>query len=252
MVAAMDDRPVIALTSRTLPLRATGKSRPTETVARSYIEAVEAAGGEVWLLPNRDDLDRVPTLLDRVDGIMLTGGDDPHPHLFGEEPLVGIDLVDERRDRFEIALVNAAREGGTAVFGVCRGMQLMNVALGGDIYQDIARQTDSRIQHTQSRVDDGPWHRVGIAAGSRLEALVGSGPIAVNSFHHQACRRVAAGLVASAICVEDGLIEAIEDPEAAFFLGVQWHPELTADLASRALFQAFIEAARSGAAASSN
>lgn len=243
----MGDRPAIALTSRTLPLRATGKTRPTETVARSYIEAVEAAGAYAWLVPNAGDLDRVPALLERVDGLLLTGGDDPHPHLFGEEPLPGIDQVDERRDRFEIELVRAARERGVAVFGICRGAQLMNVALGGDIYQDIANQTDSKVEHTQSRIDDGPWHRVEVVPETRLASLVGAGSMAVNSFHHQACRRVADELVVSARCPADGLIEALEDPGAAFFLGVQWHPELTAlagDPASQALFAAFVEGAR--------
>ncbi|MHC4549147.1 MAG: gamma-glutamyl-gamma-aminobutyrate hydrolase family protein [Planctomycetota bacterium] len=249
-----DTQPIVGLTSRTLALRSSGRERPVETVARAYVEALEAEEALPVLLPNAAEPARAAGYLDVVDGLVLTGGDDPHPHLFGEEPHPGIEAVDLRRDRFEIALVRAARERRLPVLGICRGIQLMNLALGGDIYQDIPAQTDSVVAHSQRTAEDGPWHEVEIRAGSRLAQHVGAGRLAVNSFHHQACRRLAEGLVVAATSVADGLVEALEDPGQPFFLGVQWHPEIAPggpEAAGHRLFAAFIRAAREAAAASS-
>ena len=236
--------PVIGLTSRTMPLPATKKQRPTETVTRTYVEALESAGALCLLLPNVDP-GSAGDYLDRVDGVLLTGGDDPDPILFGEEPHPNIDVVDARRDRFEIAIAREAHERGMPLFGICRGVQLFNIALGGDIYQDIGSQTESGIQHTQRRLDDGPWHEISIEEGSRLHAVVGATSLRVNSFHHQACRRPGRGLSVCATSA-DGLPEAIEDPGRDFYLGVQWHPEL-GGAGSEALFAAFVAAARNSA-----
>ena len=241
--------PVIGLTSRTVPFPANRRSRPTETVTRTYVEAVVAAGGLCLLLPNVDP-SRAEAYLDRIDGLILTGGDDPDPVLFGEEPHPRIDLVDARRDRFEIALARGAHARDLPLFGICRGAQLLNIAMGGDIYQDIASQTDSELQHTQRRLDDGPWHEVEIVEKSRLRALLAVTKLRVNSFHHQACRRPGDGLIVSARSA-DGLPEAVENPARAFFLGVQWHPEL-GGAGSEALFAGFIEAARKCGETSSN
>ncbi|MHC4940583.1 MAG: gamma-glutamyl-gamma-aminobutyrate hydrolase family protein [Planctomycetota bacterium] len=236
--------PVIGLTSRTMPLPATKKQRPTETVTRTYVEALEAAGALCLMLPNVDP-GSAGAYLDRVDGVLLTGGDDPDPILFGEEPHPNIDVVDARRDRFEIAIAREAHERGMPLFGICRGVQLFNIALGGDIYQDIGSQTESVIQHTQRRLDDGPWHEISIEEGSRLHAVVEATSLRVNSFHHQACRRPGRGLSVCATSA-DGLPEAIEDPGRDFYLGVQWHPEL-GGAGSEALFAAFVAAARNSA-----
>jgi len=232
--------PVIGLTSRTLALEAARKTRPTETVSRSYVEAIEGAGGLAVLLPNAGPAE-AERYLDLLDGILLTGGDDPHPRVFGEEPHPRIELVDERRDGFEIALVRGARERGTPILGLCRGVQMLNIACGGDIYQDIASQTDSKLQHAQRRLDDGPWHEIEIRGGTRLARILGAGRRRVNSFHHQACRRPGEGLEITAVAAGDGLTEALEDPRHPFLLGVQWHPELAPD--EKKLFEAFVEAA---------
>ena len=233
--------PVIGLTSRTMPLPANKKHRPTETVTRTYVEALEQAGALCMLIPNVDPA-RAEEYLSRVDGVLLTGGDDPDPILFGEEPHPHIDVVDARRDRFEIELARGAHARQLPLFGICRGVQLLNIALGGDIYQDIGSQTESAIQHTQRRLDDGPWHEVRIEQGSRLYAVVQAGSLRVNSFHHQACRRPGSGLSVSATS-KDGLPEAVEDPSRDFYLGVQWHPEL-GGAGSEALFAAFVDSAR--------
>lgn len=224
------------------------KSRPTETVTRTYVDAIKEAGGLGVMIPNVD-ADAADAYLDRIDALLLTGGDDPDPELFGEEPHPEIELVDARRDRFEIALVHGARARAMPVFGICRGVQLMNIALGGDIYQDIPSQTESGIRHVQQRLDDGPWHEIDLEPGSRLAGLLGAEKLRVNSFHHQACRRPGDGLQVSARSA-DGIPEALEDPGQAFFLGVQWHPEL-GGAGSRELFAAFLESARIRATAAS-
>lgn len=242
MKAVENASPVIGLSARTLALQAARQTRPTETVARSYIEPLERAGALVLLLPNAAE-ERAGAYLDLIDGLMLTGGDDPHPHLFGEEPHAKIEVVDERRDRFEIALCLGAREREMPLLAICRGVQLLNIARGGDIYQDISSQTDSTVGHSQQRTDDGPWHKVAVREGSLLADLLAGPEFAVNSFHHQACRRVGDGLEICATSPEDGLIEALEDPGQPFCLGVQWHPELDPD-GGPPFFASFVEAAR--------
>jgi putative glutamine amidotransferase len=237
--------PVIGLTSRTLPFPANKKQRPTETVTRTYVEAVERAGGLCMMIPNLD-VSRAAAYLDRIDALLLTGGDDPDPELFGEEPHPNIEMVDSRRDLFEVSLVRGAVERAMPVFGICRGAQLLNIALGGDIYQDIGSQTESSLQHTQRRLDDGPWHEIDVEPNSRLGSLLEGSltgrSMRVNSFHHQACRRAGDGLTVCARA-RDGLPEALEMGDHPFFLGVQWHPELGGN-GSEALFSAFIKAAQ--------
>ena len=247
-------RPVVGLTARTLTLRSSHKDRPAETVARAYVEALEQAGARPLLLPNVSDAAAAAAYLDLLDGLVLTGGDDPHPRFFGEDPHPRIERVDARRDAFEIALVKEARARLMPVLGICRGVQIMNIALGGDIYQDVVSQTDSGVCHNQQTTDDGPWHDVEVSPGSVLARYLGAGPLAVNSFHHQACRRMGRGLEATATTMGDGLVEAVEDPSLPFFVGVQWHPEigfLEDQEPARALFKGFVEAAREAAGAAS-
>lgn len=241
-----DTRPLIGLSAWTRLVRSGQKERPNETAPRGYMEGVEGAQGLPVLLPNSADPSRAPSYVERIDGLLLTGGDDVHPRLYGEAPHPRLDLVDERRDAFEIALVRAARERGLPVLGICRGIQVMNVALGGDLYQDLPSQADSDVGHSQKTLDEGPWHDVEIRRGTRLAEILGEAKTAVNSYHHQACRRVAQGLSVSATA-PDGIVEAFEDPGQPFFLAVQWHPEALeggAAATSRRLFAAFVEAAR--------
>jgi len=242
-----DMRPVVGLTSRTVRLRATASPRLAETLARGYVEAVERAGGLALMLPNTGP-ERAGDYLDRIDALILTGGDDPHPRLFGEQPHPKLEAVDERRDLLEIELARGARARGMPLFGICRGIQILNVACGGGLIQDIASQAPRAIGHSQTTIGDQLWHEVEVAPKSLLERLVGGSPLRVNSFHHQACREAGEGLVATATAIGDGLIEALEDPGAPFLLAVQWHPEVseaTGDEASRALFAGLVAAASS-------
>jgi len=241
-----DTRPLIGLTSWTRRVRSGLKDRFNEAVPRGYTEGVEGASGLPVLLPNSDDVALAADYVARVDGLLLTGGDDVHPRYYGEPPHPKIDLVDERRDAFEIALLRAARERGMPVLGICRGIQIMNVALGGDLFQDIPSQAESTVGHAQKTLREGPWHEIEIRAGTRLAEVLGEPRIAVNSYHHQACRRIAPGLSVTATTA-DGLAEAVEDPGHPFFLAVQWHPEVLEGgnaSSTKRLFAAFVAAAR--------
>ncbi len=249
----MNDRPLIGITCRTALHQASQKLRQTETVTRTYVESVERAGGLALLLPNTSP-DAAEAYLDLVSGLVLTGGDDVAPRFYGEEPHPAIDLVDDRRDAFEIALLRAAHARRMPLLAICRGVQILNVAFGGDLYQDLPSQTGNTLGHAQRRLDDGPWHELNVEPPSLLARLSGPAPLHVNSFHHQACRRAGRGLVPTARAVRDGSIEALEDPSLPFWLGVQWHPELNAasgEPRSLALFSGLLSAARERGSAAS-
>jgi putative glutamine amidotransferase len=249
-------RPVVGVTARTLHLQGSKALREAETLLRAYTEVLEAAGALPIILPTAEDPGRAAEYVELCDGLLFSGGDDPKAQLFGEEPHPSVDLVDERRDLFEIELARAARECDLPMLGVCRGIQILNVAFGGDIYQDLVSQTDSTVAHVQKTLGDRTWHTVDVAPGTRLADIVGAGPLEVNSFHHQACRSVGERLIVSSQTVSDGLIESIEDPDASFCIAVQWHPEISAqvgDPASQAVFEAFVRAAElSGGPVASN
>ncbi|MDQ7820677.1 MAG: gamma-glutamyl-gamma-aminobutyrate hydrolase family protein [Armatimonadota bacterium] len=229
-------RPRIGITTRT-----SGSASPR---ARRYAEAVAAAGGEVvWLDPPALRRAGTPAAaLARVDGLLFSGGDDIDPQYYGEEvdPLAGVE-VDPERDAVELPLARAAWEAGVPVLGICRGIQTLNVALGGTLHQDLARAgLDVRLH----RGDADVAHPVEVAAPSRLAALVGAGSRMVNSAHHQALKAVAGALVVTARA-PDGVVEAVEAPDRPFVVAVQWHPErmLDADPRMAALFEALVDAA---------
>jgi putative glutamine amidotransferase len=210
-----------------------------------YVESVRRAGGEPLVLRNSDDPSET---LARVDGLLLTGGLDVDPALYGETPHETTEVAPER-DRFEIPLTQAALAGDVPLFAICRGVQVLNVAAGGSLVQDIPSAVTSDLNHSIDIPKDHVAHQVHVRPGTRLaEAL---GPSAdldtcpVNSRHHQSVARVAPSFVVSAAS-PDGVVEAIERPEAAFCVGVQWHPEnfwRTGEF--HGLFAAFVEAARS-------
>lgn len=212
----------------------------------SYARAVYAAGGVPFVAPYVDDAGAIERLLASVDALLLTGGDfDVDPRLFGEEPHEKLGTLKPERTRFERALLDGAERRGLPILGVCGGMQLMNVARGGTLWQDLGAQHPSDVEHQQVGPKHVAGHTAAVVAGTKLAAALGSaGLVGVNSTHHQAVREVGRGLVASATA-PDGLVEAIEDPGARFFVGVQWHPEaMPDDDRQRGLYAAFLEAAR--------
>lgn len=214
----------------------------------AYVEAVQWAGGTPVLLPPHLDRDRLDDLIPNLDGILLSGGGDVEPGLYGERPHPRCAGVSARRDRFEIDVVRRAIDRRMPIFAICRGMQVLNVALGGTLYQHVPEAFGDTIAHNQVEAGfrrDEVTHPVEVRAGTLLGNLVGSGAVGVNSIHHQAVRALGMHLVPVARA-GDGLIEAVEAPPLGdFVLGVQWHPEELAgsNSAARALFEGFIAAA---------
>lgn len=218
------------------------------TRVEDYVESVKRAGAEPLVLSNSDDPRAV---LDRVDGILLTGGLDVDPALYGEAPHPKTETAPER-DRFEVPLSRAAVERDMPVLAICRGVQVLNVAAGGTLVQDIPSSIDSKLAHSIDVPKDKIAHDVHVKNGTRLASALDPGlktrpaivECAVNSRHHQAVGRVAPQFVVSAES-RDGVVEAIERPASTFCLGVQWHPEnfwRTGEFAG--LFDAFVDAAR--------
>jgi putative glutamine amidotransferase len=207
---------------------------PTQPFAKydlkaAYADAVLRAGGLPFLLPYSEDRQVIDAWLDRVSGLVITGGAfDIAPEHYGEAAREGMGPVKAARTGFELALLRAALQRNLPVLGVCGGMQLLNVAFGGSLYQDIARDVPDARPHEQQHDRTQPQHPVEVRAETQLAECVGKGQLMVNSTHHQAVRRLGDGLVASAQS-PDGLVEAIERPGPGFVLGVQWHPELMLD-----------------------
>jgi putative glutamine amidotransferase len=215
-------------------------------VPEPYVERVEEAGGMPILFPVVDPA-RAPEYLDLVHGLLLIGGDDVDPALYGEAPHPRLGPVDRRRDDMELACARAAVERGMPVLGICRGLQLLNVAFGGSLHQHVPDAVGSAVAHGGSY---GLAHDVSVSGGSRLSAIAGAATIDVNSHHHQALDRCAGRLVVTARA-RDGVVEAAEDPKVPFLVGVQWHPErMPKSPATARLFAAFVQAAAGRARAS--
>jgi putative glutamine amidotransferase len=227
-----------------------GEPMQTEmTLGLSYMRAVERAGGlPVALPPLRDE--NVGPLLERLSGLLLTGGPDIDPACYGAEPHPELGPTDRDVDIFEIELCRQADRRGLPILGICRGSQVLNVARGGTLIQHLPDR-GSPIEHRQTEPGDRTTHEVQVAPDSGLARTTGGGPVRVNSFHHQAVDRLGAGLRPVAWAA-DGVVEAIEDsaPEdGQLVLGVQWHAEtLTEEGDQLALFERLVEAAQQTAA----
>ena len=197
----------------------------TSRIADAYVNAVVKAGGTPVLIPLITDEAALDEIVSRIDGLILSGGGDIHSQLFGEELHPSVESYDEERDWYEIALVKQAVDRQIPVLGICRGCQLINVAFGGSLIQDIPSQVlESTVNHNQEEAREIATHSVRISPESRLYQITQTEQIMVNSFHHQAVKVVAPGFEAVA-SAEDGMIEAIESTEEKVILGVQWHPE---------------------------
>lgn len=206
-----------------------------------YAEAVKRAGGHPVLIPIARRRWVLRQVLEGIDGLLIVGGDDVDPRLYGERPKKGTKLVFPARTAFERWLYEKGRRRGLPVLGICYGMQLINVLEGGTLYQDIRRDFGSPMNH-RSRQE--PFHTVSIRRGSRLAKILRVSNVSVPTQHHQAVRRLAPGFNAVAYA-QDGIIEAIESEDDGV-LAVQWHPERTYDsVVSRRLFRAFVSVCRS-------
>jgi putative glutamine amidotransferase len=212
----------------------------------AYVRSVLAAGGVPIILSPVLGPAYAMRALDGVDGLLLSGGEDIHPAWYGAEPSPHLYPPSRERDLFELALFAAARQRELPILGICRGIQLVNVGLGGTLFQDLPSERPGPVAHDPGGSRDARSHEVRLQEGSRAARALGRTVLSVNSFHHQAVERLAGGLLASGWSA-DGLIEAVESPaEAPWLVAVQWHPEeMHAEAAApeRGLFRALIEAA---------
>lgn len=235
-------RPLIGITTAVLT-KANGSRYYTGYAP--IVNAVEQAGGLPTLIPSESSPETLRALYDRVDGILIPGGGDIHASFYGEEPHEKAMFIDQARDAAEIAIARWAAEDERPLFAICRGHQVINVALGGALLQDIPTMVDTPLKHdyTPNEVPRSLLaHDVNVAADSRLAAIMGKTQVTVNSLHHQSVVRPGTGLKVTAHAT-DGLIEATELPGDTFYLSVQWHPEDITDIDEMAkLFQVFIAA----------
>jgi putative glutamine amidotransferase len=223
-----------------------GGKEPTYFLRARYIRAIEELGGIPLILPLVAGDAARRRLLDTVDGLLLTGsGPDLPPRLYGERQRYAFPLVTERRASFELELVHQARLRDLPLLGICGGMQTVNVACGGSLFQNIPSQVPQAINHRQTTTASHVSHRVTIMPKTLLRKILDKATLMVNSSHHQSVKAVAPSLIASA-SAPDGIVEAIESPAHRFLLAIQWHPEFLFErhAAHRQLFQALLRAAR--------
>lgn len=208
-----------------------------------YMQVLEKCGAVPLMLPLTDDPEELQTCLALCDGILLTGGHDVDPALYGEMPLPQCGIPCPARDRMEKKLLASALERNKPIFGICRGIQFLNAALGGTLYQDLEVQHPSRVEHHMTPPYDRAVHTVTVLPDTPLARIVGPGILGVNSYHHQAVRKLAPTLQPMAVS-SDGLVEAVCRPDKRFVMAVQWHPEFNFQTSpqSLALMQAFVDA----------
>ncbi|WP_252504758.1 gamma-glutamyl-gamma-aminobutyrate hydrolase family protein [Sporosarcina sp. Marseille-Q4943] len=229
-------KPVIGITSNI--------DSTAHTLQHTYIQAVITTGGIPLIIPTgvESDVQQITTLL---DGLLITGGGDINPQLFDEEPLPQLGNVTPERDSIELELTRYMLALDKPILGICRGHQVLNVAFGGTLYQDITSQiTIPVLQHDQKAKRDHQSHTVHIEKDTILKSIATSDKILVNSYHHQALKDVPSPLIVSGKA-SDGIIEAVESTDHLFVVGVQWHPEAlmqNADQVSMRLFNAYMKA----------
>lgn len=236
-------RPIIGIT----PSLATDEKKiytPT-----SYPTAIIAAGGTPLFFNFTRDDEMIEAYAAMVDGVLFSGGDDVDPASYGEEQLWACGDVCPLRDAFEIKLLKTLVEKypEKPILGICRGAQLMNVAMGGTLYQDLQSQVKGCIRHQQQQISAYASHKATVSEGSKLQTIYGSTEVMVNSFHHQAVKDLGQGLTITAKA-SDGVVEAFEKPDHPYFVAVQWHPERLVEREfhpeHKALFQTFVDACR--------
>ena len=216
----------------------------------AIIQAVEEAGGLPVLIPISINDEALRGIYERLDAVLLPGGGDMRPNIYGAEMNPLTDNIDDARDHAEVNLTRWAVDDNLPVFGICRGHQVVNVALGGTLIQDVPSEIGTDITHNVSVPRNARPHEINIDPSSRLASILGTTTIAVNSLHHQSV-----GVAAPDTCVTayspDGVVEALEMPHKKFVLSVQWHPEdlYRDDPAMKRLVKAFVEAAAGGTSA---
>jgi putative glutamine amidotransferase len=215
-------------------------------INQDYVQSILQAGGVPLLIPFMENSIVLQKIVDQCDGLMLSGGEDVDPFLYGEEPLPEIGKIVPERDQIEINVLDLFVKQRKPILAICRGCQLVNVAFGGDLYQDIPCQIPSAINHSQKAPRGYPTHSIAVEKESLLYQMMGQDTLLVNSYHHQSIKTLASSLLATAVS-KDGVIEAMESKQYPFLLGVQWHPEGMAILQNKSakmIFSTFVEACR--------
>jgi putative glutamine amidotransferase len=236
-------KPLIGVTCGTFHDRAW--CPPIHGHRHTYVDAVVRAGGAPLLVPLVEDLDVLRAVYEGLDGVLLAGGCDVDPVHYGEEPLPQLGVVDNVRDLVELQLARWASEDGKPILGICRGMQVMNVALGGTLYQDIPTQCETEVPHDTFSLEN--WahlaHDVELVPDSTIANVLGVTRFSINSFHHQSLKQIAPQLKPVG-WAPDGVVEFVEGLNGHFMVGIQCHPEvLQAEIDTRwqGLFRAFVE-----------
>ncbi|PJD95670.1 MAG: gamma-glutamyl-gamma-aminobutyrate hydrolase [Parachlamydia sp.] len=211
-------------------------------VNSSYIDVILRAGGIPLMLPFVEDESVARVQMSHVDGLLLSGGIDINPLVYGEEPHPQLGPIYPKRDTYELHLVKIAQETNKPILGICRGLQLLNAAFGGTLYQDIPHMTKTDIQHAQKVQKHISTHTVDLKPGTILQQIFGDSSLLTNSLHHQAIKQLASIFTINAQ-TKDGLIEGIESLINPFILAVQWHPEMMIphDPKMQKLFDYFVE-----------
>jgi putative glutamine amidotransferase len=234
-------QPLIGITSG---LTQNKSGSPVCQLGQAYVSAIQKAGGNPVIIPVGVDESTLNSLLSHVDGILFTGGGDIDPALFNGTPHARVYGISSERDTLEISLIREALSAGKPLLAICRGIQVLNIALGGTLYTHIQDQRDQSLKHDwfPDFPRDKLAHSVRLTPGSKLHQIFGSEEIRVNSLHHQGIAELGQGLRATGLAPDD-LVEGVEVEGATFAIGVQWHPEcLPDDSGSQALFRAFVEA----------
>ncbi len=239
-------KPLIGITCSRRFVEGWGPHSPGDRIDytfEDYSKALRYCGGAPILIPVAQNRKTLQAIVDRIAGLLLSGGPDVHPRQYGESPLPELGETDEALDEMELSVANMAFRKNLPLLAICRGIQVLNVLRGGTLYQDIPTQVPNQLGHLQQVDKSIRTHRVRVEEGTLLHSIVGSREIWVNGKHHQAIKDLASDFVVCARA-EDGIIEAIEHRSKPFVLGVQWHPEGTweRDLYSKRLFRAFVKA----------
>ena len=214
-------------------------------VKNTYVSAIEDSGGLPMLIPYVKESEAISDSVSLCDGLFFTGGVDVDPVYYGETPCKELGPIQKHRDELEFRTFDEAIKTNLPILGICRGVQLINCALGGALYQDIPTEYETKILHRQAEGELEPSHSVNILEGTPLASLIGGEKMVANSFHHQAIKRLGAGLRVMARA-DDGMIEAVYLDGESYLRGYQWHPErlYQRDENNKKIFEDFISAAR--------
>jgi len=238
-------KPLIGITGRK-DTSARLHNSSLHAVGETYVRAIQKAGATPIILPPVMTVEDCKVILERVDGLLFSGGEDISPNYYRQEPKSWIGGIDKERDESELALAKLALERQIPILGICRGHQILNIAVGGTLYQDLAAEVSGALDHAYApaRPMEQLVHAITISSGSKLAKILGNTDFMVNSVHHQAVRTIGSGMriVAHA---PDGIVEATELQDHPFCISVQWHPEslLKNDTTMLPLFKAFIASA---------